>query len=328
MKKNILVTGGAGYIGSTLVTLLLSKGYDVTVYDNLSFGGESLFGAWMYPHFTLIKGDISDDALIDSVLAVNHFDTIVHLAAMVGDPACAKQPERARKVNYDSSLGLLQCALKHKVRQFIFASTCSNYGRMLDPSGYVDELSPLAPISLYAELKVKMEEAILESAHARDWFYPVILRFATVFGVSPRMRLDLTVNEFTKELALGRELVVFGEQFCRPYCHVQDIARAVMLAIENNLGRSGGFVYNVGDSEQNYPKQEIVDEIRKVIPEARVKYVKKLEDPRDYRVSFEKIKKELGFKSSKTLLDGIKEVKFIIDNNCLLDPDDKKYKNS
>jgi len=101
-----------------------------------------------------------------------------------------------------------------------------------------------------------------------------------------------------------------------------------MLAIENNLGRSGGFVYNVGDSEQNYPKQEIVDEIRKVIPEARVKYVKKLEDPRDYRVSFEKIKKELGFKSSKTLLDGIKEVKFIIDNNCLLDPDDKKYKNS
>lgn len=324
---NILVTGGAGYIGSSLVGLLLSKGHNVIVYDNLSFGGEPLLGALVYPNFKLIKGDISDFKSVETVLKNNKIDAAVHLAAIVGDPACAKQPELATKVNYDSSVNLFNCAIKHKVKRFIFASTCSNYGKMADPSGYVDEKSPLAPVSLYAELKVKMEKYILENKQANSGFYSTVLRFATAYGVSPRVRFDLTVNEFTKELALGKELVVFGEQFWRPYCHVDDIGRAVMKVLESESPKISGHVFNVGDTQENYQKQLIVEAIKKVIPEAKVKYVKKNEDPRDYRVSFEKIKRQLGFSISKRLADGINEIKFLIDSKVLLNPEDAKYKN-
>lgn len=328
MKMNILVTGGAGYIGSSLVGLLLSKGHNVIVYDNLSFGGESLLGALAYPDFKLVKGDILDFKFVETVFAHNNIDAVVHFAAVVGDPACAKQPELATKVNYDSSVNLFNCSIKYKVKRFIFASTCSNYGKMPDSTGYVDEKSPLAPVSLYAELKVKAEKYILGGNGKHKGFSPTVLRFATAYGVSSRMRLDLTVNEFTKELALGKELVVFGKQFWRPYCHVSDISRAVLNVLESSAEKISGNIFNVGDTAENYQKQLIVDAIKGVIPEVKVKYVEKNEDPRDYRVSFEKIKNQLGFTASKKLLDGIKEVKFLIDNKVLLDPEDAKYKNS
>jgi len=325
--KNILITGGAGYIGSSLVGLLLSKDYNIFVYDNLSFGGESLLGALAYPNFKLIKGDIMDYEFIDSTFAHNNIDAVIHLAAIVGDPACVKQPKLAIKVNYDSSVNLYNCAIRYKVKRFIFASTCSNYGKMPDPAGYVNEKSPLAPISLYAELKVKTENYILGGSRKARGFAPTVLRFATAYGVSPRMRFDLTVNEFTKELALGRELVVFGKQFWRPYCHVHDIGRAVVEVLEAKEKRVLGKVFNVGDTGENYQKQLIVDVIKEVIPKAKIKYVERDEDPRDYRVSFKKIKNELGFTVSKKLLDGIKEVKFLIDSKILPDSDNAKYKN-
>ncbi|MHB8155088.1 MAG: NAD-dependent epimerase/dehydratase family protein [Candidatus Omnitrophota bacterium] len=327
MIKNVLITGGAGYIGSSLVSLLLSKGYNVVVYDNLSFGGEPLLGALACQNFKLIKGDVTDFKAVEIVFKNNNIDAVVHLAAIVGDPACAKQPELATKVNYDSSVNLFNCAVKNKVKRFIFASTCSNYGKMVDPGGYVNEESPLAPVSLYAELKVKTEKYILENEQKNNGFSPTVLRFATAYGVSPRVRFDLTVNEFTKELALGKELVVFGEQFWRPYCHVDDICRAVVKVLESESSKISGNVFNVGDTQENYQKQLIVEAIKKVIPEARVKYVKKNEDPRDYRVSFEKIKSQLGFTISKRLVDGINEIKFLIDNKVLLNPEDSKYKN-
>ena len=328
MKMNILVTGGAGYIGSSLVALLLSKGHKVTVFDNLSFGGESLLGSLIYPDFKFVKGDISDLKLLESVFAKNKFDAVVHLAAIVGDPACAKHPELAKKVNYDCSVNLFDTAVKYKIKRFIFASTCSNYGKMQDPNGYVDETSPLSPVSLYAELKVKTEKYILENHGKNNGFSATVLRFATVYGVSPRMRFDLTVNEFAKELILGRELVVFGEQFWRPYCHVQDIALAVLKVLESSADKVSGNVFNVGDTAENYQKQLIVDAIREVVADVKVKYVKKNEDPRDYRVSFKKINDELGFTVTKKLIDGVKEIKFVLDNNFLSNPDDAKYKNA
>lgn len=326
--KNILVTGGAGYIGSTLIRLLLCQGYKVIVFDDLLFGGESLLGLWQFKNFKFIKGNIVNLKIIESALSQNCIDVVVHLAAIVGDPACAKEPALAKKVNYEASCTLLDLAIKHKVKRFIFASTCSNYGKMPDVNSYVDESSPLMPVSLYAELKVKFEKIVLGRHSTQDDFVPTVLRFATVYGVSPRMRFDLTVNEFTKELCLGRELKVFGEQFWRPYCHVEDIARAVNLVLNVTPKKVAYNVFNVGDTQENYQKRMIIEKIKKFIPDTKVTYIHKDEDPRDYRVSFKKIKNELGFVVSKKLDHGIQEIKSLIDNGVLLNLNDAKYKNS
>jgi nucleoside-diphosphate-sugar epimerase len=328
MKKNILVTGGAGYVGAPLVGLLLTNDYNVIVVDNLSFGGKPLLGVWHHPSFKFIKGDITSSDFLKSDLSDYQVDTVIHLAAIVGDPACANQPDLARRTNMEASLNLLEISMKNQVKRFIFASTCSNYGKMSDSDKYINETSPLSPVSLYAELKVKFEKIILNELNRTNGFCPTSLRFATVYGISPRMRFDLTVNEFTKELALGRELEVFGEQFWRPYCHVYDFARAMILLLSCDKEKIAYNVFNVGDTSENYQKQMIVDEIIKFIPDANVKYVYKDEDPRDYRVSFKKIQDELGFKISKTVPEGIREIKYLLDNKVLINPDSSTYRNS
>ena len=327
IMETILVTGGAGYIGSPLIGYLLNVGYNVVVLDNLAYGGESLVPVWGHDRFSFVRGDIRSPETIRGVLEHFAVDHIVHLAAIVGDPACAKQPELARAVNYDATLTLLDLAIRGKVKRFVFASTCSNYGKMSDPETYVDESSPLAPVSLYAELKVKVEKAILHDLPKSGEFCPVCLRFATVYGSSPRMRFDLTVNEFTKELALGRELRVFGERFWRPYCHVRDFSRAIHLALTKERSKIEFNVFNVGDTSENYRKSMIVDEIRKVIPDAKVVSVESNDDPRDYRVSFEKITSDLDFAISRRVPEGIREIKRLIDSRILGDPDDPKYRN-
>jgi nucleoside-diphosphate-sugar epimerase len=325
--KNILITGGAGYIGSALTGLLLNNGYNVTVVDNLCFGGDSLLYVWSHPAFRFIKADVTSADNMKKIFDVYRFDAVIHLAAIVGDPACAKQPELTNRTNGDACLELLDISIKSNVRRFIFASTCSNYGKMQDPDKLVCETFPLAPISLYAELKVKFENVLLNELEKNSGFCPTALRFATVYGVSSRMRFDLTVNEFTRELALGRELEVFGEQFWRPYCHVIDLSRAILLVLQSDEEKVAYNVFNVGDTNENYQKQMIVNEIKKVIPDAKVKYVHKDEDPRDYRVSFDKIREELGFNISRNLEYGIVEIKDLIDSNILPDPDSSKYRN-
>ena len=327
-KKTVLVTGGAGYVGSVLIGLLLENAYNVVAFDNLSFGGESLLGALCHSRFKFIKGDIASSARIKAVFDDYKIDSVVHLAAIVGDPACTKQPKLAENVNWKGSLGLLEESLKKGIKRFIFSSTCSNYGKMADPSGYVNESSTLLPISLYAKLKVKFENVILNELEKKENFSPVSLRSATVYGPSPRMRFDLTVNEFTKELALGRELEVFGEQFWRPYCHVYDFSRAILLVLEAERKKIAYDVFNAGDTRENYTKQMITEEIKKLIPDAKIKYVRKDEDPRDYRVSFDKIRKRLGFSVSRRLGYGIKEVKRLIDEGIIRDPDSVRYRNS
>lgn len=328
MEKTVLVTGGAGYAGSPLVSLLLQNNFDVIVLDNLSFGGESLLNVWTHKNFTFYKGSTTSSYMIKKIFHDHAIDAVVHLAAIVGDPACAKQPELARRVNWEGSLKLLEAAIENHVDRFVFASTCSNYGKMVDGTGYVDENSALNPVSLYAELKVKFENVILNEVDKKDGFCPICLRFATVYGTSPRMRFDLTVNEFTKELALGKELEVFGEQFWRPYCHVHDFSRAILSVLKCKKNKVAHNVFNVGATLENYQKSMIVNGIKKVIPDAKVKYVEKDEDPRDYRVSFEKITKELGFKITRRVPDGIKEIKNLIEKKVFLNPDDPKYRNT
>ena len=325
--KNILVTGGAGYVGSGLLRELLVNGYSVTCVDNLMFGGESLLDIWHNKNFTFINCDINDSEKLDNIFSKNNFDGVIHLAAIVGDPACKLYSDLANKTNWTSSKWLIEKSKSAGVSKFIFASTCSNYGKMDDPEAYVDENSRLAPVSLYAELKVKFEKYMLSQMKRIDGFSATSLRFSTVYGLSPRMRFDLTVNEFTKDLALGKELVIFGEQFWRPYCHVKDFSNAFITVLKSPNEKVAYNVFNVGDTKENYTKQMLVNEIKKVLPKSKIKYVAKNEDARDYRVNCDKIQKELGFKISMTVPDGIKEIKRVIQENLIQDPEDQKYYN-
>lgn len=322
--KKVLVTGGAGYIGSVLVRLLLEEGYYVKVLDNLSFGGEAIVDLLNNDNFDFIKGDIRNKD--DLIKAMKGIDYVAHLAAIVGDPACAINPELTKDINITGAKLTYETANEMGVKRFVFASTCSNYGKMDDPNAYVDERSELKPVSLYAETKVEFEQFLL-SQNKNNSAKPTCLRFSTVYGLSQRVRFDLTVNEFTKELAMGRELVVFGEQFWRPYCHVVDLSRAVLSVFNADIQKVEFNVFNVGDTSENYQKQMIVDEIKKQIPSANIKYVKRDEDPRDYRVNFDKIKNELGFKITKTVPKGIAQIIKVVQDGFLNNPDDQKYKN-
>ncbi len=320
----ILITGGAGYIGSALVPALLAGGHRVRVMDCLQHGGRSLLGAWSHPQFEFVPGDVRcADA---TGAAIKGVDAVVHLAAIVGDPACARQPELARTINLEASLALLDLSRKSGVSRFVFASTCSNYGRMKDADSYVNETSELRPVSLYAETKVSVELAILGSAQ-KDDLCATSLRFATVFGVSPRLRFDLTVNEFTLEMLRKKHLVVYGEQFWRPYVHVRDVARAVAMVLDAPVSKVKNEVFNVGSTDQNYQKQQLVEMIHPYVPDAVIEYVHKDEDPRDYRVSFRKIKEQLGFERTLSVEDGIREVVQLVRDGIIQDFDSAAYRN-
>jgi nucleoside-diphosphate-sugar epimerase len=191
---------------------------------------------------------------------------------------------------------------------------------------YITEESELRPVSLYSELKVKFEKYLLEN-HNRDTFIPTILRFATVYGLSSRMRFDLTVNEFIREVALGNELKIFGEQFWRPYCHVEDLSESCIKVLESSVENVKQNVFNVGDTSENYQKEMIAREILKILPQAKIKYIQKDEDPRNYKVDFTKIKNKLGFKITKTIPDGLKEIYNVLENGIISDPYSLKYQN-
>jgi nucleoside-diphosphate-sugar epimerase len=320
----ILITGGAGYIGSTLALQLLAAGRRVRVLDALLHGGRPLLSAWGHPKFEFLRGDVRDRETIGR--ALEGIEAVVHLAAIVGDPACARQPDLAREVNLQASLALLAESRRRGVSRFVFASTCSNYGKMKDPDVLVDETSELSPVSLYAETKVAVERAILADSGANG-FCPVLLRFATVYGVSPRMRFDLTVNEFTLEMVGRGRLVVFGEQFWRPYIHVADAARAVATVLDAPTAAVSCEVFNVGATEENYRKLDLVELLRRHAPEANVEFVQKKEDPRDYRVSFAKVKEQLDFSLTKTVPDGIDEVARLVRDGVLSDFEKPEYRN-
>jgi len=322
--KKVLITGAAGYIGSVLTRVLLDEGYSVRGLDSLSFGGYSLFEPYFNPNFEFIRGDIRNSYDVEK--AINGVDAVVHLAAVVGDPACAKEPELASEINWEASKKLFDsCGKVENIKNFVFASTCSNYGRM-ENDGYVNEESPLRPVSIYATLKVKFEDYLMNS-NIRDDLATTSLRFSTVYGLSPRLRFDLTVNEFIRTASFSEELVIYGEQFWRPYCHVSDLARSCELVLRSDPKLVKSNVFGVGDTSENYQKKMLVEEIQKIIPNAKVKYVEKNEDPRNYRVDFTKIKKELGFEITKTVPDGLREINSFLKSEILSDPYSPQYSN-
>jgi nucleoside-diphosphate-sugar epimerase len=312
----VTVTGGAGYIGARATRELLAARHEVTVLDSLLHGQDDLAAALEATGARIVRGDVRDPDARRT--ALEGAEAVVHLGAIVGDPACARDPELSQAVNVDATRALVGEA---EVERFVFASTCSNYGRMADPLVPVDETAPLAPVSLYAEQKVAIERELQELPYA------TCLRFATIYGVAERMRFDLTVNEFTRDLWDGRTLDVFGEQFWRPYVHVGDAARAVALVLGAPLEQVGGRVFNVGHSDENYRKLDLVELIRRRLPEADVRFVQRDEDPRDYRVSFERIRAELGFDPVMRVPDGVAEVLVALEERRFGDPFDRRFSN-
>jgi len=323
-QPTTLVTGGAGYVGSTLVADLLAGGRAVRVLDSIAVGdGGSLLQFWADPRFEFVRGDVRDPGVRKAVL--EDVDAVVHLAAVVGDPACKRDPERAREVNLEATRSLLAASSAAGVSRFLFASTCSNYGKMEDGTGYVSEDWELRPVSLYAETKVAAELAVLDASD--DRFATTCLRFATVYGTSPRMRFDLTVNEFTRDAFVNGELVVYGEQFWRPYIHVRDAARAIVTVLDAPAARVSGAVFNVGNTGENYRKQDLVELLLERLPETRVERVPQADDPRDYRVSFEKITSQLGYETSRIVPDGVDEVLELLRADLVGDPFSAAFRN-
>lgn len=320
----VLVTGGAGYIGSVLVRQLLAKNFKVRVLDSLKFGGDALYEVMLHPNFEFIHGDVRNPD--DVSKALEGVEAVAHLAAIVGDPACKKYSEEAIQTNWEGSVALFNMAEKAGVKRFVFASTCSNYGKMDNPDSFVVETSELKPVSLYAELKVKFEKFILEEKKNSP-MCSTSLRFSTVYGFSPRIRFDLTVNEFTRNATINGQQEIWGAQFWRPYCHVEDLARAVVLVLESEESKVKANVFNVGSTEENYNKGMIISEVCKVVPNVVVEYVESAEDPRDYRVNFDKIKNELGYTITKTVPDGVKEIYTLLKTGIVTDSFAQKFRN-
>ncbi|MFH0907601.1 MAG: NAD(P)-dependent oxidoreductase [bacterium] len=296
-QLNILVTGGAGYIGSVLVPELLREGHRVTVVDNFSYGQPSLLDCCHYETLTIVRGDVRNPDLMKKLVA--KADAIIPLACLVGAPLCEQKPLEARSINLDAIKMLVDLTGK----QQIFLSPTTNSGYGTGESGmFCTEESPLMPVSLYGVLKVELEKVLLDSGRA------ISFRLATAFGVSPRMRVDLLVNDFTYRAVTDRFVVLFEAHFKRNYIHVRDIAGAFLHGLAN-WDAMKNQAYNVGLSEANLSKMELCEEIRKQVPEFHILESAVGQDPdkRNYIVSNEKLEKT-GWKPRVTLQAGIAEL--------------------
>lgn len=252
------------------------------------------------------------------------FDAVHVFAAIVGEPACNRDTDLAVSTNLDGTLTALAAAKAAGVKRFVFASTCSNYG-VADHDGLVAEESPLQPLSTYSETKVAAEEKILASA--TENFHPTVLRLSTAFGVSSRMRFDLLVSDFTLAAVKDRKIVIFGEQFWRPFVHVQDIAQAFRLATEADPETVSGEVFNVGSNTNNTQKISLGEMVKTQVSGTELEFVKRDTDPRSYRVDFSKIEDRLGFKAQWSIEDGIREAHEALESGVWTDPTEGRYFN-
>lgn len=293
----ILVTGGAGYIGSMLVPELLKNGHDVIVADNFMYNQSPLLDCCHYENLIVIRGDARDKSLISEQL--KKVDAIFPLACLTGAPLCSKDPVGAQTINFDAVKMILD--LRSKVQIIIFPTTNSGYG-VGEKGKYCTEETPLMPISLYGKLKVELEKMLLDAGNC------ITLRLATVFGIAPRMRLDLLVNDFTYRAVTDRFLVLFESHFKRNYLYVRDVAKAFIHCL-NNFEKMKNEPYNVGLSDANLSKWELCEEIKKQVPNFYFVEAKVGEDPdkRDYIVSNAKIE-ATGFKPEFSIQHGIAEL--------------------
>ncbi len=325
--SHVIITGGAGYIGSLLTSELLRLGHRVTVLDSLLFGGESLVGFLAHPNFRFVKADVTQPyALTNAMRGAEQVDALVHLAAIVGFPACqAIGRDAAWRYNVGAVQHVYEQAAELGIERFVFSSTYSNYG-LSDDGLPVDENTHLNPQSLYAETKIAAEEYLLKQTAVP----PLIFRFATLYGISPRTRFDLILNQFVLDAFSKRELIIYQRGYSRSFLHVCDAVRGILLGLDAPLETVRGQVFNLGTPDGNLTKNEIVGLVLKRLPETQVIY-KDLTfggDMRDISVSFEKIKRELGFEATLTPDDGVREVLYALKSGLIKTPQDGRYRNA
>jgi nucleoside-diphosphate-sugar epimerase len=305
--KKVFVTGGAGYVGTTLLPLLLDRGYEVTVLDSLLFNnGDRMIPFLRNKNFHFVKGDVRDTKLVSKL--VQGKDVVIHLAAYVGFPICRLKGEKeSHDVNTKATQDLVNCMKDNQY--LLFGSTGSNYGEVV---GLCTEDTPLNPLSIYGRTKTEAEQIVMSRKNSTAF------RFATAFGISPRMRLDLLVNDLTHKAVTEGYAVIYESHFLRTFIHVSDLARSFVFAIDNQ-DRMKSNVYNVGSNKMNYTKREVCNIINRQVPEAYFHHadIKEDVDKRNYKVSYDKIN-SLGFEVQISLERGIKEIKdsvVLLENN-------------
>ena len=318
-EKPVLVVGGAGYIGSMLCHLLLEKGRKVRVLDSLVYGDSAIHDLLHHPDFELQRGDCRN--IQDVVKAFSGVASVVHLAAIVGDPACDLDQVSALEVNYSSTRMMIEIAKGQRIERFLFASSCSVYGAT---DVVMDEHSAVEPVSLYGQTKVDSERALLESVNSD--FHPVILRLATVFGNSLRPRFDLVVNLLTAQAFGDGVITIWNGGQWRPFIHVRDAGRGLIAALDSPLSAVSGETFNLGDNRLNATLSDVGEQVRAIFPATRIQRVDNA-DIRNYRVSFDKIRGRIGFQCEMSLADGIHELKTALETGSISDYRDVLYHN-
>jgi nucleoside-diphosphate-sugar epimerase len=318
--RHVLVIGGAGYVGSVLVRQLLELGYRVTLMDALLYGDEGIRDLLDDPQVTVVRGDLRDLEAV--VAAARHSQAVVHLGALVGDPACNLEERLAVEINLEATRTVAAVARGLGIRRFVFASTCSVYGASED---LLDETSALAPVSLYARTKMESERVLISMNGGN--FAPVVLRFGTFYGASPKPRFDLVVNLLAAKAVTEGAITVFGGSQWRPFLHVEDGAEAIVACLEAPESQVAYQVFNVGSDEQNYTMAQVAEIISATVPGARVQIESPSAAEANYRVSFERIRTVLGYQPRRTIAGAVAEIKDSILSGRIHDYTESRYSN-
>ena len=322
--NKVLLIGGGGYVGTVLTQYFLDSQQKVVCIDRFIYDNKwSIVNFEKHKNYQFINGDFSNYNLLDSI--IDGVDHVVILGGLVGDPITKKYPKTSEKINDIALKKCIDYFDDKNISKVIFISTCSNYG-LVPENILADENYELRPLSLYARAKVDNEKYLL-SKKGKVNYSGVILRFATAFGLSDRMRFDLTISQFTRELYMNKELLVFDENTRRPYCHVNDFARLIELVFKSKKELVDFEIFNAGGTDNNYTKKMIVEAILEKIPNCHINYNQNDSDPRNYRVDFTKVKKQLNFTPKYDLRFGIEELLTAFENGKYLSEDIIKYGN-